>query len=102
MPRVQEDPEEGIAEMLVDDGLERPARLTDAQRAVPRGDRREIRRDQAIDVVADLVPELARILHDEARPAGQRPPDAERRGERVAALDGPIAGAQQPVSRARP
>ena len=43
MARVEEDAEERVAQVAVDDLLERSARLADAQRAVPLGDRLEIR-----------------------------------------------------------
>ena len=42
------------------------------------------------------------VLDDEPGPAGQRAPDAERGREPVAALDRPVARAQQAERRARP
>ena len=56
--------------------------------------------DQPLDVVADRVRQLGCVLDHEAGAAGERAPDAEGGRERVAALDGAIAGAQQSESRA--
>ena len=72
---VEEDPEERVAEPPVDDLLEHPARLPDAQRPVPLGDRLEIRPDEPLDVVADARRQLAGVLDDEPGPAVQRAPD---------------------------
>ena len=82
---VEEDPEERVAEVAVDDLLQRPADLADVQRAVPLGHRLEVRRDEPLDVVGDPVGELGRILGDEAgaaveaRPRSRTPPSAGRR-----------------------
>ena len=67
MARVQEDPEERVAEVAVDDRLERAAGLADVERLVPLGDRGEVRPDQPIDVVADPGRQLRRVLDEEAR-----------------------------------
>ena len=85
--RVEEDAEERVAEPAVDDGLEDAARLADAERHVPLGDRLEVRRDEPLDVVLDALRELRRVRDDEARAARERPPDPEGRREGVAALD---------------
>ena len=87
MPGVEEDPEERVAEMAVDDGLERAAGLADVQGAVPLGDGREVGADQALDVVGDAGREPGRVLDDETGPAGERAPDPEGDREPVAALD---------------
>ena len=58
--RVEEDAEELVAEMAVDDLLQGPAHLADVQRAVPLGDRLEVRRDQPLDVVGGPVRERRR------------------------------------------
>ena len=92
---VQEDAEERVAQATVDDLVERAARLADAQRAVPLGDRLEVRPDEPIDVVADLRRQLRRIVDDETRAAVQRTPDAERDGEPIATLDPAVARAEQ-------
>ena len=92
---VEEDAEERVAEAAVDDRLERPAGLADVERAVPLGHGREVRPDEPLDVVADPVGQLGRVLDDEARPAGEGAPDPERRREPVAALDAPVAGTEQ-------
>ena len=69
MARVQEDPEERVAEVAIDDLLERAAGLADVERAVPLGDRREVRPDQPLDVVAGCPSgSSAGVLDDEARP----------------------------------
>ena len=52
--------------------------------------------DEPLDVVADPGRQLGRVLDDEARPAVQRAPDPERDREPVAALDRPVARAEQP------
>ena len=53
MAGVEEDAEERVAEVPVDDRLQRAAHLTDVQRPVPLGDRLEVRADEPLDVVAD-------------------------------------------------
>ena len=58
MSRVEEDPEERVAEVTIDDLLQRPTDLPDVQRAVPLGHRFEVRRDQPVDVVGDPVGQL--------------------------------------------
>ena len=55
------------------------AGLADAQRAVPLGDRLEVRRHQPLDVVADAARQLGGVLDHEAGPAVQRAPDRRRR-----------------------
>ena len=95
-------PKNGVAEMAVDDLLQRPADLADVQRAVPLGDRLEVRRDQPLDVVGDPVGQLRRVLGDEAGTAVERTPDPERHRQRIAALDRPVARAEQPEPRPRP
>ena len=62
---------------------------------VPLGDRREVRADQPLDVVADRVGELGGVLDHEPGAAGERSPDPEGGGERVAALDRPVARAEE-------
>ena len=52
--------------------------------------------DEPIDVVADPVRQLGRVLDDEPGAAVQRAPDPEGDRERVAALDRPVARAEQP------
>ena len=101
VPGVEEDPEERVTEAAVDDGLQRAARLADADGRVPLGDRLEVRRDEALHVVAHAVRELRRVGHDEARATRERSPDAERGRERVAPLDRAIAGTQEAQARAR-
>ena len=66
---VEEDAEERVAEVAVDDRLQRAAGLADVQRPVPLGDRREVRRRRAVDVVADR-----------RRAARRRPRPRSRRG----------------------
>ena len=97
MARVEEDAEERIAEVLVDDGLQRTADLADVERLVPRGDGSEIRPDELVDVVADALWQLGRVLDDEPGATGEGAPDSVGGGERVAALDRSIAGAQEAV-----
>ena len=46
MPGIERDPEERIAQVAVDDGLEFATDLPDVQRAVPVGDGREVRSDE--------------------------------------------------------
>ena len=55
MAGVEEDPEERVAEVPIDDVEERPAGLADMERGVPLGDRREVRPDETLDVVADAI-----------------------------------------------
>ena len=102
VPGVEEDPEERVAQTAVDDGLQLTADLADVEGAVPLGDGLEVRGDEAVDVVLHPVRQLRRVVDDEAGPAVERAPDPERDGERVAPLDRPVAGAQQPVPRPRP
>ena len=78
------------------------ADLPDVDRGVPRADRREVGPNEPIDVVADRRRQLAGLLHDEPGAARQRAPDPERPRERVAALDPPVAGAEQAETRPRP
>jgi hypothetical protein len=99
---VEGDTEERVAQMTVDDGLQLAAHLADMQRLVPIGHGREVRRDEAFDVVLCSVGQLRRILHQEAGAAVERPPDTERDRERVAPFDRPVARAEQPVPRPRP
>ena len=101
MTGVDEDPEEWVAEVLVDDRLKRTAGLADAERGIPRADRGEIRADEPIEVVADRVGELVSVLDHEPGAAGQRTPDPEGGGERVAAFDRPIARTEQAERGAR-
>ena len=54
----------------------------DAERRVPLGDGLEVGRHEPLDVVADARRQLGRILDDEAGPAVERAPDAERDRER--------------------
>src|SRR5688500_6943695 len=93
--RVEEDPEERVTEPARDDLVKRPARLADPERAVPLGDRLEIRPDEPVDVVPDPGRQLARVLDDESSPAIERAPDSEGHGEPVAPLDRAIAGAEE-------
>ena len=79
-----------------------PPDLADPERAVPLGDGLEVRRHEPVDVVADAVRQPARVLRHEPGPAVERAPDPERDGQRVAALDRAVAGAQQPEPRPRP
>ena len=58
--------------------------------------------DETLDVVADRRRQLGRVLDDETRPAVERAPDAERGREAVAALDSPVARAQQAEGRPWP
>ena len=87
MARVEEDPEERVAEPPLDDLVERAARLADAECAVPLGDGLEIRPDEPVDVIADSRRQLGGVLDDEPRAAVERAPDPERDREPVAALD---------------
>ncbi len=50
--RIEEDAEERVAEVALDDVVERAAGLPDAERPVPLRDRLEVRPDQPLDVVA--------------------------------------------------
>ena len=100
--RVQEDPEERIAEPPVDDRLEVAARDADPEGPVPLDDGGEVRPDQPVDVVADRLRELGGVLDDEPGPAVQRPPDPEADREPVAALDRAVARAEQAEGRPRP
>ena len=102
MPGVEEDPEERIAEPLHDRVVQRAAGRPDAQALVPRGDRLEVRRHEALDVIPDRGRELGRVLDHEAGTRVERTPHAERDGERIAALDRAIARAEQPEARPRP
>ena len=82
--------------------LERASGLPDAQGGVPLGDRAEVRRDEALHVVGDVVRHAAGVLGDPPGPAVEGAPDAERHGHRVPGLDPAVAGAQQPEPRTRP
>ena len=93
--RVEEDAEERVAEVSVDDLVERASGLADVQRAVPLGHRLEVRGDQPLHVVADPRRQLRRIFDDESGAAVQRAPDAERDREAVAAFDPTVARAEQ-------
>ena len=75
MPGVERDSEERVAQVAVDDGLEFAAHLADVQRLVPVGHGREVRRDEAFDIVVGSVGKLRRILDDESGPAVERSPD---------------------------
>jgi hypothetical protein len=66
------------------------------QGAVPLGHRLEVRADEPLDVVADPVGQLGRVLDDEPGAAVQRPPDPERDREAIAAFDPPVAGLSSP------
>ena len=83
--------------------VQRAARLADVERLVPLGDRLEIRPDQPLDVVGDRRP-AAPSASSTTNPARQveRAPDPERDREPVAALDRPVARAQQAERRPRP
>ena len=96
MARVEADAEERVAQAPVDDRLQRAADLPDVERRVPLGDRLEVGRDEAVDVVAHAVRQLVRVLGHPAGPTRQRAPDAERRRERLPAPDRPVGGAEQP------
>ena len=92
MPGVEEDAEERVAEMAqAMMSWSSPPADADADRPVPLGDRGEVRRHEALDVVADAVRAARGILDHEAGAAGQGAPDAEGGGERVAALDRTVA-----------
>ena len=99
MPGVEPHPEEGVADVAVDDPLQLTADLTDAQRHVPVGDCLEVRRDQPLDVVLRLGLELGRVLYDEARSTVEGAPDAERDREGITALDRSVPRAQQSEPR---
>ena len=101
MPGVDEDPEEGVAEAAVDDRLQRAADLADMEGAVPLGDGLEVRGHEPVDVVLHPVRQLRCVVDHEAGPAVERPPDPERDGERIAPLDRPVPGAEQPVAGPR-
>ena len=102
-PGLRKMPKNGSPRWRVDDRrAARPPVSADAHRAVPLGDRREVRRHQPIDVVADPLGQLVRRLDHEPGPAGERAPDAEGGREPIAALDRPIARAEQPERGARP
>ena len=74
-----------------------PPGLPDAERLVPLGDRLEVRRRRAARRSRRCpAGSSAGVLDDEAGPAVERAPDAERDRERVAALDRPVARAEQP------
>ena len=94
-PGFRRTPKNGIAEVAVDDALQLAADLPDVQCLVPVDDRLEVRRDEPLDVVLRVSVELGRVLHDEAGPAVERAPDAERDRERIATLDRPVARAEQ-------
>ena len=64
-----------------------PPGSADPERLVPLRDRAEIRPDQPLDVVADPVRQLGRVLDDEPGPTGQGAPDPERDREPVPLLD---------------
>src|SRR5688572_26670633 len=100
--RVEEDPEERVAEPACDDLVERPARLADPERAVPFGDRLEVRPDEPVHVVADPGRQLARVLEDESRPTIERAPDPEGHGEPVAPLNRAVTGAEESEWRSGP
>ncbi len=95
---VQEDAEERVGEASGDDLVQGAADLADAHGAVPLGDGLEIGADEARHVVADRLGQLRRLFDDEARTAVEPSPDPERDRERVAALDRPVARAEQPES----
>ncbi len=99
MAGVQAHAEERVAEVALDDALQLAADLTDVQRAVPLGDRHEVRRDEAVDVVPPVLVELVRVLHDEAGAAVERSPDAEGDRERITPLDRAVARAEQARAR---
>ena len=69
--------------------------LPDVQCLVPVDDGFEVGRDEPLDVVLRVSVELGRVLHDEAGPAVERAPDAERDRERIATLDRPVSRAEQ-------
>ena len=70
MARVQEDPEERIAESAGDDLVERAGREADVKRLVPLRDRGEVRSDQPVDVIARSGP-AARAASSTTNPARQ-------------------------------
>src|SRR3954451_8315039 len=97
---IERNAEEVVTEMSVDDLLESAAGLSDMQCAVPLGDRREVRGDEAFDVVVCDVGQFVGVLDQEAGSAVQRTPDPERDREWIAAFERPVARAHQSVSRA--
>ena len=97
MSRIEGDPEELVTEVTIDDRLQLAAHLPDAERAVPFGDGLEIRGNETVDVVVRTVGQFGRVLDHEPGAAIEGSPDAERHGERIAALDPAVARAQQSV-----
>src|SRR5688572_14515398 len=92
--RIEEDPEERIAEPAPDDLRQRTSGLSDPERPIPLGHRLEIRTDQPLDVVTDARGKLRLARDDEACTAVEGAPDAERRGEWIAARDHTVGGAE--------
>ena len=101
-PGLRKIPKNGSPSRAHDRVVQRSAGLPDAQALVPRGDRLEIGRHEALDVIPDRGRQLGGVLDHEAGPAVERTPHAERDGERIAALDRAIARAEQPEARPRP
>src|SRR5205823_14774857 len=93
--RVQEDPEERVAEMAIDDRLERSTGLADVERRVPVCDRGEVRGDEPLDIVVDPWWQLGRVADHETGAAVQRPPDPECDGEPITAFDDAVARAEK-------
>ena len=101
VPGIEKEPEEGIAQVPVDDVEQDATGLAHVQRRIPLGDRAEVRPDQPLDVVADPVRQLGCVLDHPPCPARQRAPDPERDRERIPVFDGPVSGAQQAKPGAR-
>jgi hypothetical protein len=99
--RVQEDPEERIAEPVRDDLVDGAGPLANPQRPVPLGDRLEVGADEPLDVVADSVRQLVLALDNESGPTVQCAPDAEGGREPITSFDCPIARTEKPEGRSR-
>ena len=76
--------------------------MTNVKRFVPLGHGLEIWSNEAIYVARNFAGKLFRTVYDEAGPAIQRAPDAERNCERVASFNRAVAGAVEPELRSRP
>ena len=77
--------------MAADHGIDVPAGNADADGFVPFGGAGEIRRAEPFDVVGGGGRQVVAVRRHPADPAGERAPIADRRGQRVAALD-PLGG----------
>ena len=87
MARIEEDIEEGIAEMAFDQRIDLAAGHTDADRLVPFCRAGEVRCGKPVHIVADRFRELAFVRDSKSGARRQRAPEAKRCGERIAALD---------------